>query len=51
MAAGSLLHIVGSRFMSDMGGLRKQMKKTYVFMWAAGLGLMGCTIYHYRLLE
>ncbi len=41
MAAGSLLHIVGSRFMSDMGGLRKQMKKTYVFMWAAGLGLMG----------
>jgi NADH-quinone oxidoreductase subunit L len=41
MAAGSLLHIVGSRFMSDMGGLRKQMKKTYAFMWAAGLGLMG----------
>ena len=41
MAAGSLLHVVGSRFMSDMGGLRKQMKKTYVFMWAAGLGLMG----------
>ena len=41
MAAGSLLHIVGSRFMSDMGGLRKHMKKTYAFMWAAGLGLMG----------
>lgn len=41
MAAGSLLHIVGSRFMTDMGGLRKHMKKTYVFMWAAGLGLMG----------
>ena len=41
MAAGSLLHVVGSRFMSDMGGLRKQMKKTYAFMWAAGLGLMG----------
>ena len=41
MAAGSLLHVVGSRFMTDMGGLRKQMKKTYVFMWAAGLGLMG----------
>ena len=29
MAAGSLLHIVGSRFMTDMGGLRKHMKKTY----------------------
>ncbi|RNJ75920.1 MAG: NADH-quinone oxidoreductase subunit L [Nitrosopumilus sp. D6] len=41
MAAGSLLHVVGSRFMTDMGGLRKQMKKTYIFMWAAGLGLMG----------
>ena len=41
MAAGFLLHSVGSRFMTDMGGLRKQMKKTYAFMWAAGLGLMG----------
>ena len=41
MAAGSLLHIVGSRFMTDMGGLRKHMKKTFAFMWAAGLGLMG----------
>ncbi len=41
MAAGSLIHVVGSRFMTDMGGLRKHMKKTYVFMWAAGLALMG----------
>ncbi|MCH8833039.1 MAG: NADH-quinone oxidoreductase subunit L [Thaumarchaeota archaeon] len=41
MAAGSLLHVVGSRFMTDMGGLRKHMRKTYVFMWAAGLALMG----------
>ncbi len=41
MAAGSLLHTVGSRFMTDMGGLRRHMKKTYAFMWAAGLGLMG----------
>lgn len=41
MAAGSLLHVVGSRFMTDMGGLRKHMRKTYAFMWAAGLGLMG----------
>lgn len=40
MAAGSLLHVVGSRFMTDMGGLRRLMPKTYVFMWAAGLGLM-----------
>ncbi len=41
MAAGAILHSVGSRFMTDMGGLRKQMRKTYVFMWAAGLALMG----------
>ncbi|HSB50224.1 MAG TPA: NADH-quinone oxidoreductase subunit L [Nitrosopumilaceae archaeon] len=41
MAAGSLLHVVGSRFMTDMGGLRKNMRKTYAFMWAAGLALMG----------
>ena len=41
MAAGSLLHVVGSRFMTDMGALRKHMKKTFIFMWAAGLGLMG----------
>ena len=41
MAAGSLLHVVGSRFMTDMGGLRKHMRKTFVFMWAAGLALMG----------
>ncbi|MCH8914908.1 MAG: NADH-quinone oxidoreductase subunit L [Thaumarchaeota archaeon] len=40
MAAGAILHTVGSRFMTDMGGLRKKMKKTYAFMWAAGLGLM-----------
>lgn len=41
MAAGSLLHVVGSKFMTDMGGLRKHMKKTFAFMWAAGLALMG----------
>lgn len=41
MAAGSLLHAVGSRFMTDMGGLRHHMRKTYVFVWAAGLALMG----------
>jgi NADH-quinone oxidoreductase subunit L len=27
--------------MTDMGGLRKNMRKTYAFMWAAGLALMG----------
>ncbi|MFQ6024954.1 MAG: NADH-quinone oxidoreductase subunit L [Nitrosopumilaceae archaeon] len=41
MIAGSLIHVVGSRFMTDMGGLRKYMRKTYAFMWATGLALMG----------
>src|ERR671917_639349 len=36
MAAGAILHTVGSRFMYDMGGLRKNMKKTYIFMLLAG---------------
>src|ERR687897_288270 len=35
MGAGALLHTVGSRFMTDMGGLRKHMKKTYIFMLLA----------------
>src|SRR6476646_7834632 len=39
MAAGALLHTVGSRFMYDMGGLRKKMKKTYLFMLLASLSL------------
>src|SRR6185437_12282303 len=39
MAAGAILHTVGSRFMYDMGGLRKSMKKTYIFMLLASLSL------------
>ncbi len=39
MAAGAILHTVGSRFMYDMGGLRKNMKKTYLFMLLASLSL------------
>ena len=41
MAAGSLIHVVGSRFITDMGGLRKHVPKTYIFVWASGLALMG----------
>ena len=44
MGAGALLHGVGSRFMSDMGGLRIHMKKTYVFMLLAGLSLAGAPL-------
>jgi len=39
MGAGAVLHAVGSRFMTDMGGLRSKMKKTFLFMMIAGLSL------------
>ncbi|MDW0330271.1 MAG: NADH-quinone oxidoreductase subunit L [Nitrososphaeraceae archaeon] len=39
MGAGAVLHAVGSRFMTDMGGLRDKMKKTFLFMMMAGLSL------------
>ena len=44
MAAGGLLHVAESRFMSDMGGLKKHMRKTYVAMMAAALSLAGAPI-------
>ena len=45
MGAGALLHAVGSRFMPDMGGLRKHMRKTYVFMLLAALSLAGAPLF------
>ena len=39
MGAGAVLHAVGSRYMTDMGGLRGKMKKTFLFMMMAGLSL------------
>jgi NADH-quinone oxidoreductase subunit L len=45
MGAGALLHTVGSRFMTDMGGLRKHMKKTYIFMLLASLSLAGAPLF------
>src|SRR5215216_2345895 len=44
MGAGALLHTVGSRFMTDMGGLRKHMKKTYIFMMLSSLSLAGAPL-------
>src|SRR5919206_446612 len=44
MGAGALLHTVGSRFMTDMGGMRRHMKKTYIFMMLAGLSLAGAPL-------
>ncbi|MGZ5484565.1 MAG: NADH-quinone oxidoreductase subunit 5 family protein [Nitrososphaeraceae archaeon] len=44
MGAGAILHIVGSRFMTDMGGLRKNMNKTFIFMLLSGLSLAGAPL-------
>ena len=44
MGAGALLHTVGSRFLIDMGGMRRHMKKTYIFMMLSGLSLAGAPL-------
>jgi NADH-quinone oxidoreductase subunit L len=44
MGAGALLHTVGSRFMTDMGGLKKHMRKSYIFMLLAALSLAGAPL-------
>lgn len=41
MCAGWLIHVTHSRFMSDMGGLRKHMKITFVSMLIVALSLAG----------
>ena len=41
LAAGAILHAVESRFMYDMGGLRKSMKITFASMLVALLALSG----------
>lgn len=45
MGAGALLHTVGSRFMTDMGGLKRPMRKTYIFMLLASLSLAGAPLF------
>src|SRR5918997_305701 len=44
MGAGALLHTVGSRFLTNMGGMRTHMKKTYIFMMLSGLSLAGAPL-------
>ncbi len=44
MAAGGILHIAESRFMDDMGGLRKHARRTYIAMLAGSLSLAGAPI-------
>ena len=44
MAAGAILHAVGTRFMTDMGGLLRNMKKTFIFMLLSSLSLAGAPL-------
>jgi NADH-quinone oxidoreductase subunit L len=41
LAAGSIIHAAGSRFLRDMGGLRKHMPVTFYSTLLATLALMG----------
>jgi len=41
LAAGSVIHACGSRFLRDMGGLRRYMPLTFYSMLFAALALMG----------
>ena len=41
LAAGAVIHAVGSRFITDMGGLSKYMKYTFIAMLISALSLAG----------
>ncbi len=41
MCAGWLIHVTGSRFMKDMGGLRKDLSITFISMLVVALSLAG----------
>ncbi|HKZ88231.1 MAG TPA: NADH-quinone oxidoreductase subunit L [Candidatus Bathyarchaeia archaeon] len=41
LAAGAVIHAVGSRFMSEMGGLSKYMKLTFIAVLVSALSLAG----------
>ena len=51
MGAGALIHTVGSRFMTDMGGMRRYMRKTYIFMLACRSFISRSSTYNLRILE
>ena len=41
LGAGAVIHAVGTRNMYEMGGLRKEMKLTYITMICGGMSLAG----------
>ena len=51
MAAGAILHVVGSRFMTDMGGLRKYMNENIYFYATFGTLTSWCSLNNFWVLE
>ncbi|MHA1930534.1 MAG: NADH-quinone oxidoreductase subunit 5 family protein, partial [Candidatus Thorarchaeota archaeon] len=41
LAAGGVIHAVHSKYMTNMGGLKKHMRKTFIVMWIGVLALAG----------
>ena len=41
LCAGTVIHAVHSIYISEMGGVRKHLRLTWVFTWVASLSLMG----------
>jgi NADH-quinone oxidoreductase subunit L len=41
LASGGVIHVVHTKYISKMGGLRKHMRKTFIVMWIGVLALAG----------
>lgn len=41
LASGGIIHMVHSKYVSRMGGLKKHMRKTFIIMWVGVLALSG----------
>lgn len=41
LASGGIIHMVHSKYVSRMGGLKKHMRKTFIAMWVGVLALSG----------
>ncbi len=41
LGAGAVIHVSGSIYLNEMGGLRRRMRLTWAFMWIAMLSMSG----------
>lgn len=41
LSSGAVIHVVHTKYISKMGGLRKHMRKTFIVMWIGVLALAG----------